>query len=224
MEIDTPLVRFLGWYAGVGSRKVPEYIMEYMIRIGRTKTDLGMGLSSGDAYRADRAFWYGAKQSEHYNTIGARLYLAQNGNNGRRIGDMPFLYDATDFTDTYAAAEQLACAARGGWHGIGDWGIAQHTRNAMQIHGHTLKDPVKELIYWGEPKGRRESEKVNGGTNTAVQLAKMAGVPIRLNLYYEDHLRIIEDWLAVFESEEPYEETDWTQIYDPKDPLMLELN
>jgi hypothetical protein len=194
-----------------------------MIRLGRTKTDLGYAWSSGDAYGSDRAFWYGAKQSERYNEIGARIYLAEDGNNRRRVKDMPFFYDALAFEDTYSTARALASLARGGWGGLGEWGIRQHTRNAFQIHGHTLQELVKELWYYAEPIGKRENERVHGGTNTAVRLAVDAGVPVRVNLYFEDSIRLLDDWLKANESDEPYEEIDWRQIHDPRDPRLTEF-
>lgn len=222
-DVYVPEVKFKGWLAGVGSRHCPEHILELFIRLARTKTDQGWAWSSGDAYDVDRAVWYGAQQSEQYFTVGARIYLAQDGNNRRYVRDMPFFFDATTFTDTYMAARGMACAARGGWGGCDEWGMKQHTRNAMQIHGHTLVETVDELWYYGIPVGRPENEFVKGGTNTALQLAKMAGVKVRKNLYFPEVQAEVEAYLQAFESPEPYEPIDWKQIHDPRDKRITDF-
>ncbi|MNY50947.1 hypothetical protein D3C86_1864980 [compost metagenome] len=50
--------------------------------------------------------------------------------------------------------------------------------------GACLTDPVKSIVYWGKPVGK--TEKVKGGTNTALQLAIKCGIPTRINLYTDE--------------------------------------
>lgn len=210
--------------AGVGSRTVPESTLEIMIRLGRTYTDLGWMWSSGDAYDSDRAFLYGAEQSDRYLEVGAQVFLHKDGANKRWVAQKPFYYDASTFdADVSTLARTLACQARGGFYGLFESGIALHTRNVYQIHSADLQTTVKAIWYYAQPEGRRESEKVKGGTNTAVRLCVDAGVPLRKNLYYADVIDEALAWLAEHESDKPYLEIDWTQIHDPRDPRILDF-
>lgn len=210
--------------AGVGSRTVPEEILELMIRLGRTYTDYGWMWSSGDAYDSDRAFLYGAELSDRYQEVGAQVFLHKDGANNRWVARQPFYYDASTFpADVSTQARTMACQARGGFHGLYESGIALHTRNVYQIHSADLTHTVEALWYYAQPIGKRENEKVKGGTNTAVQLAKEAGVPLRNNLFFDDIVAEAKKFLAQYESDKPYPEIDWKRIHDPRDPRILDF-
>ncbi|QBJ02806.1 DprA-like DNA recombination-mediator protein [Pseudomonas phage Psa21] len=211
----------LGVVAGVGSRTVPEWALELMIRLGRTYTDLGYQMSSGDAWDSDRAFLYGAAQSKRYQEIGAKVYLHKDGTNGRWIKDNPFYYDASLFDTTVATtARSMAILARGSTWGLNETGLALHTRNVYQIHGINLDELVKAIYFYAEPLGKT---KVSGGTNTALQLAVKAGVPIVKNLYYQETVDEITKWLEENELDYPYIDIDWHQIHKPNDPRLQEF-
>ena len=185
-------------YAGVGSRETPEDILELMSELGKALCEDGWILSSGDAIGADRAFYEGARRASNFSEAMVRIYLSRNGFwNGHEavyVGSKPGLLDATTFTDTYEQAKQMALEARGSFERLSPGGIALHTRNVFQIHGHTLQDKVKALVYWGIPKGK--GEKVHGGTNTALQLAIKSGIEKRINLYYEENVAAARAYLA----------------------------
>jgi hypothetical protein len=213
-----------GCVAGVGSRTVPEWALELMIRLGRTLTDLGYQLSSGDAYDSDRAFLYGAVQSKRYSEVGARVYLHKNGCNDRWVKDWPNYYDASTFDPiTLTTAKSMACLARGSFYGLYPNGIMLHTRNVFQIWGEGIDSLVCALFYYAVPKGKREREYVEGGTNTALRLSVDANVPVRMNLYFADVVKDVEEWLTEHESDDPYLEIDWHQIHDPNDPRLKEI-
>ncbi|WDS62166.1 hypothetical protein [Pseudomonas phage D6] len=210
-----------GYVAGVGSRTVPEWALELMIRLGRTYTDLGYQMSSGDAWDSDRAFLYGAAQSKRYQEIGARVYLHKDGANGRWVKDNPFYYDASLFdSTTTATALSMAAIARGGFYGLSPGGVLLHTRNVYQIHGADLVSLVSAMYYYAKPKGTTKCE---GGTNTALQLAKEANVPIIKNLYEASVVEEIEAWLTEHELDYPYIDIDWHQIHKPDDPRLKEF-
>ena len=185
------------FFAGVGSRETPPDVLALLVRLGRTLTDLGWTLSSGDAVGADRAFYEGALQSPRFSEVGCRIYLAWNGVGGRYHDPDNGFYDATQFTETYPQAEALALAARGSFEGLGRGGRALHTRNVFQIYGHTLKEPVSCVLFWAVPQGR--SGKVKGGTSTAVTLAQQAGIKT-INLYTDQSQRSALDFLAKYET------------------------
>jgi hypothetical protein len=176
-------IPFKGWYAGVGSRETPEEILELMRRISVALYAQGFALSSGDAEGADTAFYEGALLSPHFHTLGARIYLAWNGVRNRYHDPKNYFFDASKFA-TWETANSIALEARGSWEGMGRGGIAMHTRNVFQIMGACLTDPVRSIVYWGKPVGK--TEKVKGGTNTALQLAIKCGVKNRINLYTEE--------------------------------------
>lgn len=185
-------------YAGVGSRETPEEILALMRELGKALCEDGWVLSSGDAVGADRAFYEGARMASNFSEEMVRIYLSYNGfwNGFERVyvDSKPGLLDATVFTETYEQAKQMALEARGSFERLGPGGIALHTRNVFQIHGHTLQDKVKAMVYWGIPKGK--TEKVNGGTNTALQLAIKSGIEKRINLYYEENVAAAKAYLA----------------------------
>lgn len=210
------------YIAGVGSREVPESVLEVMIRLGRTYTDLGYQMSSGDAWDSDRAFVYGAQQSRRYSEVGARVFLCKDGVNGRWIEENPFYYNAQHFdASIITAARAMACTARDGFGGLNEFGISLHARNVYQIHGANLDAPVCGIWFYAEPDGRT---KVKGGTNTAFQLAKMANVPLIKNLYFKETIDEALAWLAEHELPYAYDETDWYAIHKPSDPRLTEFD
>lgn len=167
----------------VGSRETPEDILELMVYMGWYFTTLGIGISSGDAVGADRAFWHGSVQASNYVDGINRIYLAKEGINGRYSSEGLDFHNALNY-DTYEQAKALALQARGSWHGLTDWGIGQHLRNVYQVLGHTLDNPAKCMFYWAPPSGNKE--KVTGGTNTALQLAIKNDIQPRINFYYPE--------------------------------------
>lgn len=206
------------YVAIVGSRSTPEIVLEYMIRLGRTYTDMGIGVSSGDAYDADRAGWYGAKQSKRFDEIGARIYLNKSYRDGVPISQLRGFIDARELHEYRHHATAMALAARGSFAGLNKFGIELHTRNVYQIHGDKLDSLVEACIFWAEPVGR---DKVKGGTNTAFQIAKKGNVPLIVNLYYQEGIEWAKAFLAEHEQDYPYEEIDWTKIHKYDDPRLL---
>lgn len=191
-------IPFKGWFAGVGSRETPDDILELMRLISQALYAQGYALSSGDAEGADTAFYEGALMSPHYHQLGARIYLAWNGVRNRYHDPNNYFYDASKFP-TWESANSIALECRGSWEGLKRGGIAMHTRNVFQIMGQMLTDPVKSIIYWGIPVGK--SEKVKGGTNTALQLAIKCDIPIRINLYTDEGMERTTKFLDQYSNE-----------------------
>lgn len=207
----------------VGSRDVPLDILELMIRIGRTFTDLGVMISSGDAFGSDRAGWYGAKQSRKYSEVGARIYLTESWRNRKRVELNPFFMIAEDYPETWQQAKVMASSARGNFNGLNDYGIALHTRNVYQIFGHNLDELIRAIVYYAKPVGDVKNEVVKGGTNTAVRLAVNAEVPTRINLYTQEGQDWAYKFLEKWEQDYPYEEIVWREILKPDDPRLVDL-
>lgn len=209
-----------GFVAIVGSREVPTDELDLFIRLGRTFTDIGLGDSSGDAFCSDRAGWWGARQSRAYSEVGARIYLTESYKARKRAAEHPFFIIAEDYPEKWDMAKALAFSARGNFNGLNDYGIGLHTRNVYQIYGHWLDDPVKIIVYYAPVVGKVENEFVKGGTNTALQIAKQAGIPVRVNLATEKGLEWAETFLSKYEEDYPYVEIDWKQILKADDPRL----
>lgn len=184
---------FKGWYAGVGSRETPEDVLQLMQELSLELYSKGYALSSGDATGADRAFWKGATKSPYYRHLGARIYLSAAWVRGRAADPENYFYNALSY-HTFGEAKDTAEIARGGWYGLNEWGVNLHTRNVFQILGSNLTEHVQFLIYWAKPIGK--TEKVKGGTNTALQIAKRFGVKQRINLYTVEGRAWAENFLA----------------------------
>lgn len=197
--MPTPL-RFKGYYAGVGSTETPAEICEVLEELGRYLCDLGWGLSSGDAPGADRAFYAGAKRSVRFYEIPSRIYLPWNGSGRNGIkrwhDEKEYFLDAQRYQDTWETAKLMASTARGGFEGLGPGGIALHTRNVFQVHGHDLNTPVKHVVCWAR---QITKTRVAGGTNTAVQLALQNGIDV-INLYTDEGMKRAESFIELMKA------------------------
>ncbi len=210
-----------GFIAIVGSREVPEDELELLIRVGRTFTDMGYDISSGDAFGSDRAGWVGARQSDRYDAHNARIYLVDSYRNRQRAIEHGFKI-AQDYSENWITAEAIALKARGSWNGIdgphNQFKRDLHVRNVFQILGHSLIDPVKAMVYYAPVKGRPEREQVDGGTNTALQIAKTVGIEKRYNIATKVGYDWVNEFLKQYETEKEYDDIDWREILKPNDP------
>lgn len=201
------------YFAGVGSRETPKNIMELMIRLGRTATDLGYKFRSGDAYNADKAFWYGVQQSKKFEDIGAEIIIIEDGFRGRTTDEKIF-YDYSKLSqDIKDQCMEIAKGVRGSFHGLNEMGIALHSRNVVQIKGLDLKSNV-DILFLYAPLNR--NGRVKGGTATAHDLAVKEEVPVIKNLYIDEDYQWCVEWLAEHESYESYNDIDWKQIVNAK--------
>lgn len=182
-------------YAAVGSRETPEDILCIQFRIGKTMCDIGfMGLS-GEAPGPDQIYHEGAKQSRRYDEVGFEAYLPWNGfekvwhNPEKNIWD----YNKTGFAKR---AWWLGIGARGTDAGLKRGGMAMHARNAMQILGGDLRNPVQMVSCWAKPRGKEGH--VQGGTGTAVALAIHFKIPV-FNLYTDEAMERAMNFLDKYE-------------------------
>jgi hypothetical protein len=195
-----------GPWAGIGSREAPMSVQVLMARYGRTAYDLMMGpLHSGDAIASDFAFWVGARLSGNFDKLKAKIFLSRNGYQGRWHDTELGFYNAKSFDRAlWDRANKMAEEARKGFWGLGGGGIDLVSRNPFQLLDFDLEHPVSKCLYWGIPQGK--TEKVRGGTNVGLQIAIRFDIP-RMNLYYEENQRLLEEWLAQKETTEAYPDT-----------------
>jgi len=115
------------FYAGVGSRKVPDDILLMMVKIALQLEKQGLILRSGGAIGSDLAFEAGAR--EHKEIILAKDPVSDKA---------------------YEIAERIHPA----WNRMGKFGKGAHARNICQVFGLTLDKPVEFVICW-TPNGKK---------------------------------------------------------------------
>jgi hypothetical protein len=148
-----------GYYAGIGSRKTPRDILELITLIGVSLGKLGLTLRSGGAPGADSFFEQGCNQSSGKKEI----YLPWKGFNKS---------ESTLFAPSKKAFD-IAKTIHPKWANCSPASKKLHARNIHQVLGKDLKTPVSFVLYWAETK----NSEVQGGTATAVNLAKRMNIP-----------------------------------------------
>lgn len=157
------------WYAGVGSRETPKEILDLMTKIAMGIEKGGYKLRSGGAVEADSALEQGIQNAEN-----KRIYLPNkgfNGNNSKYYGK-----------PTEKALEWASRAHPYFANMKSELARNAHARNAHQVLGDNLDDPVKMVICWTPDGAEHEKEchstEVTGGTRTAIVIASMNNIPV----------------------------------------------
>ncbi len=162
------------FYTGVGSRKTPPEIMALQTKIAIQLARWGYIGRSGSANGSDLAFEEGGISEQSF-----RSYLPWVGFNGFSVDR--FHVDPSTF-DNYEEATSIARSV----HPLGDslkgTSLKFHARNVYQVLGDDLQTPSRVLICWSPPT----KDGVEGGTNTAVQIAKLYNIPW-YNLFFPWH-------------------------------------
>tara|TARA_Y100000310_G_scaffold248458_1_gene254282 strand:- start:909 stop:1349 length:441 start_codon:yes stop_codon:yes gene_type:complete len=108
------------YYAGIGSRKTPSYILERMTREAERYEQLHYYLRSGGAVGADQAFEAGAGVHKH-------IILANHAT-----------------PEAISLAEQFHPA----WDRCTSYAKMLHGRNMMILLGYDLNTPVEFVMCW----------------------------------------------------------------------------
>jgi hypothetical protein len=183
------------YYTGVGSRACPGDVLELMEEVAGWLAGRGWTLRSGHAQGADRAFERGAAGK-------AVVYLPWYGFGVRPYQDDPGMRVMGEAVVLHSTALQrrydrlVKLGIRSGQY------VSQavkwlHGRNVCQVLGHAVleadEEPSGFVVCWcpeanGEPQG---------GTATAVKLARHHGIEV-LNLWRaEDRKRVESRMTAV---------------------------
>lgn len=190
---DLPRVRA---YAGIGSRKTPRDVLEFMRTVAAAMARAGYVLYSGGARGADSAFAQGAE------AVGGdyRIFLPQTCFQGHTADGARFFFDPD--SEGWRRAGEVARAVwdlHAARHGLPSWRRLSptsrrfHTRNVLQVLGPGCDHRVACLVCYA-PDGLRswqERAPASGGTGQAVALASLVGVEV-LNLKRsEDRERVL---------------------------------
>lgn len=168
------LVNPVGCYAGIGSRLTPVAILDLIEAIAEALAVRGMTLRSGAAPGADAAFEYGCDRAS-----GKKEIFLPWKNFNRSFS--PFFPPPKE-------AEELASYFHPNWQACFRSARLLHARNCQQVLGKNLDSPIDFLIFYA----RERKGFVEGGTATAVFIARRMGIPT-FNLF-DNSTR--EDWTA----------------------------
>lgn len=159
------------YYAGIGSRKTPDDILEMMTKIaeGLSRNYI---LRSGAADGADSAFEKGAGNKKI-------SYIPWPGFNGSK----------EEYITVSTAALKMAGEFHPGWMYLSYPVKKLHARNCYQVLGEDLETPADFVICW-TPGG----EEV-GGTAQAIRIAKANGIKV-FNLAIEKDFKFWNEKLC----------------------------
>lgn len=161
-------------YAGIGSRRTPEDVLGLMRNLAWDLVPLGYKLRSGGAEGADTAFEEGA-------LLGGQLpevYLPWPGFNGH-VGKVYL-------SEPKRAAYKISEKYHPNWSALSDGAKRLHARNAHQVLGLKLDDPVDFVVCW-TPDGSLDGRGPRtGGTGQALRIASAHDVEV-INLKLDSH-------------------------------------
>lgn len=155
-------------YSGIGSRTVPEKVIEQILELSVLLAQKGMILRSGGADGADTAFEVGCDSVNGQKEI----YLPWKGFNDNTG------IDSTKI-DTYDEAQQIAEEYHPAWKYLKHYSKKFHTRNVYQVLGKDLNSPVEFVVCY------TQDGKASGGTGQAMRIAEANNIPI-YNLYFPE--------------------------------------
>jgi hypothetical protein len=171
-------------YAGIGSRKTPEALRHVLAEYARRLAKLGWTLRSGRAPGADSYFQLGAAGS-------AELYVPSDYG-PKPVGARLIVPEG----DLLARAFLVASTVHPAWERCSTYARLLLARNVFQVYGERLDDNVRFLVAWAVPRG---DGSVEGGTNLAWTLARIAGIP-RYNLFAPSDDRRFSEMLTQLEA------------------------
>lgn len=154
------------YYAGIGSRKTPPEVLDYMRRFARRMAVNGFVLRSGAADGADMAFELGCLEAGGQHEI----WLPWKGFN--RHADSGFYPGDVHFAQ--AALHHPA------WDNLKHSVRSLHARNVGQVLGADIQTPASLVVCW-TPDGcenQFERTKETGGTGMAIAVATRRELPI----------------------------------------------
>ena len=154
------------YYTGVGARRIPKDIAEFMTEIGIVLEEAGYMLRSGASDGSDYSFEKKVRKLKE-------IYLPWHGFNG----------SDSKLVVTDPEAYRIASGHHPGWDHLKDASKKFMARNACQVLGLGLNTKSKFVICWTEDGAEtaRDRTPKTGGTGLAIALADSLGIEV-LNL------------------------------------------
>jgi hypothetical protein len=166
-------------YAGIGSRETPPNMKPLMQLIAQKMEEKGYILRSGAAFGADQFFESGVKEEAN-----KEIYLPWKEFNGSKSS----LYSKYEELD--AETDIITKKYHPNYDTLTFPAKKLLGRNAYQVLGPKLNDPVKLVICW------TVDGKVIGGTGQAMRIAMDKKIPI-INLALNGELKILTKQLGI---------------------------
>lgn len=153
------------YYAGIGSRETPRFVLREFWHIGQALAQRGIVLRSGGADGADSAF-EGGCDSVHGPK---QIFLPWDGFQGRHEDRTPC---RRVYVGVGPQALGLAASVHPAWASCGRGGRALHARNGYQVLGPKLDTPVDFIVCW------TKNAQGQGGTGQALRIAQARGITV----------------------------------------------
>jgi len=150
-------------YAGIGSRKTPEEILQIMEQVGGHMAEKGMVLRSGGARGADQAFEKGCDSVNGKKEI----FLPWPGFPTRKLFNLSES-EKVENKEFFAKALAMAEKFHPAWEKLKTPGRLLHARNCMQVLGEDLNSPASFIVCWTMG---------SGGTQQALRMASRLHIP-----------------------------------------------
>lgn len=146
------------YYAGIGSRKIPQESFNRLVEVGQFMAESGFVLRSGHAEGSDSAFEIGCDKANGEKEI----FLPWKGFNGSDSKFYSISKDSNLSVDTFhPSPSHLSRGAR-----------FLMARNYYQVCGYELtSDKSSFILYW------TPNNELTGGTSQALRIAKANGIP-----------------------------------------------
>ena len=186
-------------YAGIGSRKISDETYQTLQLIGCCMTLVGYRLNTGGAKGSDSAFESGAivahRLLQQYESSPLTLadlmhcYLPWPGFNNRPRNHPAYIFG------NFKKAEQISRTHHPAWDNLTPVIRSLMNRNACQVLGTDLNEPVKMVITY-TPDGVVSGDKTTqhtGGTGQAIRLASTYGIQV-FNIQRVEHLDRLMTW------------------------------
>lgn len=159
------------YYAGIGARKTPKRILNYIQDIAEILAEKDYVLRSGGSYGSDSAFEIGCNRKNGKKEI--YLPYKKYENNESELYDLSNISDAIDIAKAYHP----------NWLTLSKSVQQLFSRNVYQVLGKDLSTPSLFLICWLDSNG-------SSGTTYTVKLARTYNIPV-FNLRLEKNLDTI---------------------------------
>lgn len=174
-------------YAGIGSRRTPDDVLEVMSRFAALLGANGYILRSGGAAGADSAFEEGASEAGGKTEIflpWPRFNGRPSSAEGKWHGETQRYYvignKEGDDGWAYGTASLEGATSPFHWNNCKQGMKKLCARNMMQILGHDGETPVQGVVCWYDPAKP-------GGTGWAIRVAQARGIKIQ-NLWVPQRL------------------------------------